>query len=203
MIRKQIVFLFLIVTSCFFSLQLIAQENSANQGDVRYISDDLFTYLHAGPGLNFRILGSVTAGAKVTLLKLDKENNFAEILDEKNRKGWVNADFINKDSSVRELVPGLQQQVEQHQLDLQQELTNNDILNQKISDLNAEISSLKTLLTASEQTKAEIQQTLDNYNQSAEMEWLTRGGILVIVSVLFGIVITYLPKKRRRNDNWM
>ncbi|MGJ8679404.1 TIGR04211 family SH3 domain-containing protein [Paraglaciecola sp.] len=203
MMRKQIVFLSLLIASCFYSLQLTAQENTTTSGEVRYISDDLFTYMHAGPGLNFRILGSVTAGAKVTLLNIDKENNFAEILDEKNRKGWVDADYINKNRSVRELVPGLQQQVEEHQLGLQQELANNDILNQQISDLNAEISQLKKTLSNSEKTKAEIARTLENYDQSAEMEWLTRGGILAIVSLLLGIIITYLPKKRRRNDNWM
>lgn len=197
MMRKQVVFLFLIVSSCFYSLQLFAQE----KGETRYISDDLFTYLHAGPGLNFRILGSVTAGAKVTLLK--EENDFAEILDDKNRKGWVDASFINKTSSVRELVPGLQQQVEQNQQSLQQEQANNDLLNQQITDLNSEISQLKKSLAKSEKAKVEIERTLDNYDQSAEMEWLTRGGILAIVSLLLGIILTYLPKKRRRNDNWM
>ena len=112
MMRKQAILLFLCIISVFTSLQSLAQEPNDSEGEIRYISDDLFTYLHAGPGRNFRILGSVVAGTRVMLLQEDPEKNFVEIIDDKQRTGWVDAEFINISSSVRELVPGLQQQLE-------------------------------------------------------------------------------------------
>ncbi|MFB1035498.1 MAG: hypothetical protein QMC38_09130, partial [Sinobacterium sp.] len=81
--RKQIVLIFLFITSSLLSVQSLAQEPNDSEGEIRYISDDLFTYLHAGPGRNFRILGSVVAGTRVSLLQEDSENNFVEIIDDK------------------------------------------------------------------------------------------------------------------------
>lgn len=202
-IRKQIVLFFLYITCSFLGAQALAQEPNDSEGEIRYISDDLFTYLHAGPGRNFRILGTVVAGTRVTLLQEDTEKNFVEIIDGKQRTGWVDADFISVDSSVRALVPGLQQQVQDTEQALQQQRQSNDLLNQQIADLTSQNANLKKKLSAAENENVKITQTLADYDQTAQMEWFTRGGIVAVISLVLGIIITYLPKKRRRNDNWM
>ena len=187
----------------FFGLQATAQEPNDSEGEVRYISDDLFTFLHAGPGRNYRILGSVIAGTKVTLLQEDLENQFVEIIDDKQRTGWIQAEFISRSRSVRELVPGLQQQLQEANSVIKQQNTDNDLLNQRIADLSSQNAALSRKLNdvASENTR--ISAELANHDQSAQIEWFTRGGIVAVISLILGIVITYLPKKRRRNDNWM
>ncbi|MGS2719077.1 TIGR04211 family SH3 domain-containing protein [Paraglaciecola aestuariivivens] len=194
--------LFWVISSlCWFPA--IAQEPNDSEGEIRYISDDLYTYLHAGPGRNFRILGSVVAGTRVTLLQENLEKNFVEIIDDKQRTGWVDADFINATGSVRELVPGLQQQVQEFQQTIEQQRRNNDLLNQQIVDLKSQNASHIRKLQELENTNAQLTQTLADYDQTAQMEWFTRGGIVALISLILGIIITYLPKKRRRNDNWM
>jgi SH3 domain protein len=201
--RKQIVLLFLLIASSLLSVQSLAQEPNNSEGETRYISDDLFTYLHAGPGRNFRILGSVVAGTRVTLLQEDTENNFVEIVDDKQRTGWVDAEFINVSRSVRELVPGLQQQVEKTEKTILQQRQSSDLLNQQIADITSQNTNLKKKLSVAEKENAKITQILADYDQTAQMEWFTRGGIVAVISLLLGIILTYLPKKRRRNDNWM
>ena len=201
--RKQIVLLFLCIASSFINVQALAQEPNDSEGEIRYISDDLFTYLHAGPGRNFRILGSVVAGTRVTLLQEDTEKNFVEIIDDKQRTGWVDAEFINVSRSVRELVPGLQQQVAETERTILQQKESNDLLNQQIADLTSQNTNLKKKLSEAEKENTEITKTLADYDQTAQMEWFTRGGIVAVISLLLGIILTYLPKKRRRNDNWM
>ena len=201
--RKQIVLLFLCIASSFINVQALAQEPNDSEGEIRYISDDLFTYLHAGPGRNFRILGSVVAGTRVTLLQEDTEKNFVEIIDDKQRTGWVDAEFINVSRSVRELVPGLQQQVAETEQTILQQKESNDLLNQQIADLTSQNTNLKKKLSEAEKENTEITKTLADYDQTAQMEWFTRGGIVAVISLLLGIILTYLPKKRRRNDNWM
>ena len=203
MMRKQAILLFLCIISVFTSLQSLAQETNDSEGEIRYISDDLFTYLHAGPGRNFRILGSVVAGTRVMLLQEDPEKNFVEIIDDKQRTGWVDAEFINISSSVRELVPGLQQQLETNEKTILQQRNSNDLLNQQITDLTSQNTNLKNELSNIEKENAKITLTLADYDQTAEMEWFTRGGIVAVISLLLGIILTYLPKKRRRNDSWM
>lgn len=201
--RKQLVLILIWITSSLFCLPVLAQEPNDSEGEIRYISDDLFTYLHAGPGRNYRILGSVVAGTRVTLLQQDNEKNFFEIIDDKQRTGWVDAEFINESRSVRELVPGLQQQVQENQQTILEQRQSNDLLNQQIADLTSQNVIAKKKLTDLAKENADLAQTLADYDQTAQMEWFTRGGIVAVISLLLGIIITYLPKKRRRNDNWM
>ena len=201
--RKQIVLFFLCLVSIFIGSQPLAQEPNDSEGEIRFISDDLFTYLHSGPGRNFRILGTVVAGTRVTLLQENTEKKFVEIIDDKQRTGWVDAEYISKNRSVKELVPGLQLRVAETEQTILQQRESNDLLNQQIADLTSQNTNLKKKLSEAEQENIKITQTLADYDQTAEMAWFTRGGILAVISLLLGIILTYLPKKRRRNDNWM
>jgi len=201
--RKQIVFLFLFLASSLLCVQSLAQEPNDSEGEIRYISDDLFTYLHSGPGRNFRILGTVVAGTRVTLLQEDTEKNFVEIIDNKQRTGWVDADFINVNKSDRTLLPNLKKQVEETKNTIFQQREINDLLNQQIASLTSQNTNLKKKLNGAEKAHKEVTQTLAEFDQTAEMKWFTRGGVVAIVSLLLGIILTYLPKKRRKNDNWM
>jgi SH3 domain protein len=200
---KQIVFLFLCLASSLLCVQSLAQEPNDSEGEIRYISDDLFTYLHAGPGRNFRILGTVVAGTRVTLLQEDTEKNFVEIIDNKQRTGWVDAEFINAIKSDRTLLPDLKKQVEETKNTIFQQRETNDLLSQQIASLTSQNTNLKKKLSDTEKAHEKTTQTLTEYDQTSKIEWFTRGSIVAIVSLLLGIILTYLPKKRRRGDNWM
>ena len=200
--RKQLAILSFIFLSNLVWAQTTSEPNDS-EGEIRYISDDLYTYLHAGPGRNFRILGSVQAGTQVIQLQIDAEKNFVEVIDDKQRTGWVDASFITSTQSIRELVPELQERVrEASQLASQQE-NSNELLNQQIADLSSQNNQLKRQLDELQKENADIQNQLATKDQSAQMEWFTRGGIIALVSILVGVIIAYLPKKRRRNDQWM
>ena len=84
-----------------------------------------------------------------------------------------------------------------------QQRNSNDLLNQQIADLTSQNTNLKNELSNIEKENAKITLTLADYDQTAEMEWFTRGGIVAVISLLLGIILSYLPKKRRRNDSWM
>ncbi|MCV2884628.1 TIGR04211 family SH3 domain-containing protein [Aestuariibacter sp. AA17] len=191
----------------FVSLSVNAQDseqtNNETDGEVRYITDDLYTYLHAGPGRNYRILGSVLAGTKVIQLQFDSENNFAEIIDDKQRTGWVDASFITQSESLREQLPELQESLKLTSSGLNEEKQSNDLLNQQIEDLRSRNNQLQSDLNALTASNNELKAKLQNQDKSEQMEWLTRGGIIALISVIIGVIIAYLPKKRRRNDQWM
>ena len=137
------------------------------------------------------------------MLQENPENSFVEVIDDKQRTGWVDAEFINISKSVRELVPGLRQQVEKTDKIILQQRSSIDLLNQQIIDLTSQNTNLKKKLGDTEKENAKKAQTLADYDQTAQMEWFTRGGIVAVISLLLGIILTYLPKKRRRDDNWM
>ncbi|SPW27517.1 SH3 domain-containing protein [Edwardsiella tarda] len=47
----------------------------------RFISDALSTYVHSGPGNQYRIVGTINAGDPVTLLGVNQQTQFAQIRD--------------------------------------------------------------------------------------------------------------------------
>lgn len=201
--RKRLAILSILFISNLVSAQSNEQEPNDSSGEIRYISDDLFTFLHAGPGRNFRILGSVQAGTKVTQLQVDTDKNFVEVIDDKQRTGWVDATFISSSQSLREQLPDLQERVKKANQIVEQQETNNDLLNQQIADLTSQNSQLKRQLNEIQKENSDIQSELATKDQSAQMEWFTRGGIIALISILLGVIIAYLPKKRRRTDQWM
>lgn len=201
--RKLLALISILFLSQFSFAQSPEDEPNDSNGEIRYISDDLYTYLHAGPGRNYRILGSVVAGTRVTQLQIDTESNFVEIIDDKQRTGWVDATFIANQQSIRNLVPGLEESVKQATQALSEQQESNDLLNQQIADITSQNNQLKRQLAELQASNNSIQQKLDTQDQSAQMEWFTRGGIIAVVSIILGVIIAYLPKKRRRNDQWM
>jgi SH3 domain protein len=192
--------LFLSVVAPVMAQQEASTENSEG---IRYISDDLFTFLHAGPGRNYRILGSVLAGSKVVQLQIDADKNFVEVIDDKQRTGWVDATYITSTQSVRTLVPELQQNLRVTTQELDQALQQTELLNQQIADLTSQNQQLKSQVAEVRSQSDNLQSELATKDQSAQMEWFARGGIIAIISIILGVIITYLPKKRRRNDQWM
>lgn len=185
--------------------QANAQESQPEPGSENtvYISDDLYTFIHAGPGRNYRILGSVVAGTAVTLLQRNDEEGFVEIIDDKDRTGWVDNRFISNTPSVRESVPQLEQSLQQAQADLEQTQQQNDLLNQQILDLSSRNEQLQSKLQEVQQQHGELQRQLASIDNKIQIEWLTRGGIIALGGLILGVILMLIPRKRRRNDNWM
>lgn len=200
---KHVILLIIFLFSSAIAFQVIAQEPNDRDGEIRYISDDLFTFLHAGPGRNYRILGQLVAGTRIMVLQEDEEKEFTEIIDDNQRTGWVESQYVNNQESIRIMVPGLQKQLSDATQIMQQQSTENDLLNQQIADLTSQSTDINREIKTLQSENAKITQELANHDQTAKMEWFTRGGIIAVISLLLGIVLTYLPKKRRRNDNWM
>jgi len=203
MISKQFISIFTIFLAMSLSGPANSQETANSDGERRYISDDLFTFLHTGPGRNYRILGQVVAGTRVTVLQENKEKDFIEVIDDKQRQGWVDGQFIMRQRSLRELVPGLQQQLEKASQTVLQQQNDIALLDQQITEMSTENKELESKLNKLQSENSQISAQLVNHDQTVKMEWFTRGGIVAVISLLLGIILTYLPKKRRRDDNWM
>jgi SH3 domain protein len=159
--------------------------------------------LHAGPGRNFRILGSVTAGTTIKQLQIDNESQYIEIVDDKDRRGWVDANFVVDAQSIRSQLAELQENLSaaDQNLDQQDQALNN--LNRQLIDLQAQNTTLKQQNEQLEAQQDGLQQRLSTQDKSEQQQWFIRGGGIAIVGVVLGIIIAYLPKKRRRNDAWM
>ena len=171
------------------------------QPETRSITDDLFIYLHAGPSNQYKILGSVTAGSQVDFISLDEETQYAQIIDNKGREGWVEYKFLQTEPSIRQSIEQLQQQLQQAN-ELIEQLQSNPEQQQLIDDLTIELNQTKQKHQALADENVTLQQSLIEKDQSLQMEWLMKGGGVVFFGIVIGVILCNLPK-RRRSEQWM
>ena len=168
-----------------------------------FISDDVFIYIHGGPGKDYRIIGSVEAGMPIT--KLNKtEGDYTEIIDSKGRQGWVVAKLVTDKPSFRHRFPVVESELIKASEQLNTiSLSSDDIdeykqvTEQKLTELNL------ALVEAVKQRDAALAQVVtDIDNQRYEM-W-QQGGIIAGIGALLGIFLVYLPRpQRRKRGRWM
>ncbi|QIR06968.1 TIGR04211 family SH3 domain-containing protein [Salinivibrio costicola] len=179
-----------------------------------YISDELFTYMHSGPGTQYRIIGSVDAGDKITVLSRDRDAGYTQVVDSRGRKGWVKSDYVTTQPGLKERLPVLEAELKRvksalasaqddakaQQKGLVESLAKR---NEQISKLEAHSSELnKKLIEAQSEIRA-LRAKIDTQKDDLLMRWFTYGGMVAGGGLLFGLVLPHLiPRKKRRRDGW-
>ena len=166
-----------------------------------YIIDELFIYMHSGAGTNYRIIGSINAGTAITLTG-EQQNGYFQVIDDKEREGWVESKYVTQNPGLRDVVAELNRQLatsseqattSMAQLeDNQQQLTTltneNTALAEQVSELNKQLST--------------AQAKLQSQDMDIKKEWFFNGAIVLIIGLLLGIVLPYFANKKRRVDSW-
>ncbi|MDD2715458.1 MAG: SH3 domain-containing protein [Candidatus Wallbacteria bacterium] len=75
----------------------IFKEYISPRKEERYLVTGDNVNLRSGPGLNYPVVGKLQRGESVLLLK--QSNNFARVLIENGKSGWVSTDYIKKTES--------------------------------------------------------------------------------------------------------
>lgn len=168
-----------------------------------HISDNLYIFMHAGPGRNYRILGSIEAGTPVRKTEKDITNDFVEIIDDSGRQGWIEAEFLSSQPSRQMTIEQLQEklaQVESSISPLRKQLSDEQQTN---ATLQKNADNAKQELNSAQSELAKIRRQLSEQNHDKEMRTLMIGGGLVAGGALLGVIFVYLPKKRNRNSGWI
>lgn len=182
--------------------------------ETRYVSDNIFTYIHNGPGTQYRILGSVKAGEPLEIKSVNGEAGFTQVVDGRGREGWIKSSELQSQLSLRERLP----QVEKERDELKSRLQNLNGDNEKrfaekdgqIELQSNEIASLKAQLASQGEEMSNLKeqndaltQSYDNREHDMQMDWFIRGGAMVGAGILLGILLPMLPRRRSRSDRWM
>jgi SH3 domain protein len=78
----------------------------------RYISDEVFVVLHAGPGANYRWLGKLTPGTPLTERGNSEDGEWVEVITERGTQGWVRSEFVTSTTPAQVRVPQLNRELE-------------------------------------------------------------------------------------------
>lgn len=187
---------------------LLAQSNENTQkddysGEIRYIIDDLRTYIHSGPGRNYRIIGSINAGTQIQQLTIDNEANYIEVIDDKNRRGWVNAQHVSATESIRDRFTVIEQQLVfsgEQVADKQREI---ETLQEQLTQLSDERAALQEQLKNIQAQFNEAQNSLSNRTIEEQKQWFITGGVFGVGCILIGVILSLVLKRKRHADKWM
>jgi len=182
--------------------------------DTRYVSDNIFTFIHNGPGTQFRILGSVKAGEPLEVKAVNNEAGFTQVVDGRVREGWIKNADLQGEISLRERLPQVQKELEELKARLQNLNGDNEKRftekNGKIAEQSKEIDSLKAQLASQSEEMGNLKEqnealtrSYDNQEHDMQMDWFIRGGAMVGGGILLGILLPMLPRRRSRGERWM
>lgn len=199
-INKHVIYGFFITLS--FQALGQAQEEQSLENNQAFISDDLFIFMHAGPGTNYRILGTINAGSEIkTTGNTDK--GYSEILDENNRLTWVETKNITSKPGLRFVLA-----------DLNGKLANASEMNNK---LDGRINELENTLEQIKQEKEKLQNNFTQVSQQLKeteslvkdqdteikKQWFFNGAMVLGIGLLLGLVLPkFFGRRRSSMDSW-
>ena len=193
-------------------LVIISLSSSAN-AVTRYISDDLYTYIHSGPSSKYKIIGSVNAGEQIKIIQTDKNAGFTQIKDLKGRDGWINSKYTSKHPGLKERLAKLEIEFTKlhTQLRTDKDKANKDIgsLEDKLKSHNSKVRELENTNLKLNEELQKLQVLNNNLNEKLDtekndllMRWFSYGGMVGGIGLLFGLMLPSLIPSRRKKTRW-
>lgn len=182
-----------------------------SSANAAYVSDDLFTYMHSGPGTQYKIIGSVNAGEKISIIQ--KNSGYTQVRDSKGRAGWISSKYVSNQMGLKERLPKLETQLAKLKAQLN---TASDNANKEKAGLEGSLKSYKTqveeLQNANSKLNEELQKVqAENRNLNAKidtqkddllMKWFTYGGMVAGGGLLLGLILPSLIPSRKQKARW-
>lgn len=185
----------------------------STSAETRYVSDDVFIYMHSGPSLDYRIIGTIDVGSTVTTLKHDANTKFYQVRTESGKTGWVKENELQTTLPAKSMLPTVQKQLQEAQKKLQNiAQENSKTLDEKtqsiiekdnlIATLVSEKQTLQETITELEATNLELDLLQDTKDERVKMEWMLYGGSVLFFGLLIGLLIPFLPRRKKNRNNW-
>jgi len=198
-------FLILFFSIVLYSSYLTAQTSTDapipfTDQEIRYISDELFIFLHAGPGRDFRIGGSISAGTTVSLLQVDREAGYAQVQDDRERIGWVESKFVSRTPSIRVTLDEASDKLRSQQDEINVMGQRMNIALNDFAESERQKIALNRKLTKILEQNAELERRIMKKARSDQMQWFTRGTVLALISVVIGYLLGLFGRKKGQSN---
>lgn len=190
----------ILLHTCVLTLSLMCALQ-ANAQQSAHIADDVYVLTQGGPGSQFRFVGRVRSGEPVTILS--RQNEYIQIRTEAGNVSWVPEDFVNQGQSKLSRLPQLERQLEELTRSNSENESDATSKSRVIEQQRDEIDTLNSQVQSLKQTISELENDIANMDQSNLIRWLTHGGMVAIAGMIMGLLVPYLPKRRKRRDDWV
>ncbi|WP_282130684.1 TIGR04211 family SH3 domain-containing protein [Pseudoalteromonas aliena] len=191
----------LLTATTFMSYAQEAQDTNSTDENTAYIIDNLYTFMRSGASKDYRLLGSVDAGTKLTVLS-GEENGFIKIKDDKEREGWIETKFVTKTAGLKQQyqvlsdeISNIQENLRTAQIKLPQLQEQNQALTDQNLQLSEQIAQLKATLQQERAQKESV-------STQEKRQLLTYGSAIAFLGLFLGIILTIVLSRRKRYEGW-
>lgn len=181
--------------------------------ETRYISDNIYIYMHSGPGQEYRIIGTINVGTTVNTLKYNEKTKYMQVKTSAGKTGWVKNQELQSTLPAKSMLPTVQKELQEAQTKLQnieqenskaveqqvQSIVNKDNL---IARLESEKATLQEAMTDLEARNLQLDLLQDTKDERVKMEWMMYGGSVLFFGLLIGLVIPFFPRRKKKQNNW-
>ncbi|WP_286269679.1 TIGR04211 family SH3 domain-containing protein [Thalassotalea hakodatensis] len=191
-----------IATLSLLAPQALSEESQQEPKESAYIIDDLFIYMHAGAGANYRIVGSVNAGDEIKLTG-NESNGYTEIIDPRDRITWVESKYLSKTPGMRVAIAELNTKLANQEESVEQSESSLSLANQQINQLKANEKALNKQITTLTRDLKTAQSKVDNQDLAVKKEYFFNGAIVLAIGLILGLILPRLAARKRSSmDNW-
>jgi len=187
--------------------------SSSSFAATQYVTDNLTIFMHSGPSLEYRIIGTLAVGTDVNALEYNEETKFMQVKTNAGKTGWVKLSELQQQPPANVLLPKIQKELAAAKNTLkrannshEQTVSNKD---QEIIDKDKLIAKLRLEKKALEESVAKLEALnveFDILKETKEsrmmMEWLMYGGSILFFGILFGLILPFLPRRKKSNSGW-
>ncbi|WP_019028427.1 TIGR04211 family SH3 domain-containing protein [Colwellia piezophila] len=186
-----------ILSSLFLSAQ--AAENTYKQG---FISDELFIYTHAGPGTNYRIISTISAGTEIKVTG-SKDNGYSEIIDDKSRTTWVESKYVTAQAGLRFVVAELNKKIANSSSFTSQLDGEVNELSSKVNLLTNDKKKLTAELKEITATLAITRTKIKDQDTNIKKQWFFNGAMVLGVGLILGLILPrFFSRRKGSMENW-
>lgn len=193
-------------------------------GATRYVTDELRISVRTGQGNQFRIIEVIGSGTRVESLQTVGE--WAEIRTPDGNTGWVRAQYLDEQPVAADRLRAARAELEQAReritelgSALETARAEAGSAQSRINDLTSRVEELQGRLADAEkgldlhdeneflgqrvksleQRVADMRKAASELEQRSRKEWFIIGAGVLFGGMLFGIIVTRIPWRRRRD----
>ena len=181
-------------------LLLISSSIYAQDGAQGYVSDELSTFVHSGPGKNYRILGTVISGSEIKITGKNKDG-YSKIIDDKGRTVWIESKYAIAKPGLRVVIAQLNTKLadlEGNSSSVSESLMR---ANKKVDKLSSEKTQLNNEISVLNKTLSEVNLKLKDQDTNIKKDWFFNGAIVLCIGLIFGLIIPRLSSNKKGSMN--
>ncbi|MBS0002424.1 MAG: TIGR04211 family SH3 domain-containing protein [Thioalkalivibrio sp.] len=219
-----------VVVALFAGLLLVFAAQAGAQNVTRYISEDLEVGVRSGKTLQHRIIRNARSGERVTVVEQDADGHSLVRFDNgteawiltrylqsephsRERLAAVQAELDEIRSGSDDQAGRIAELLETRRT-LESEREN---LQRQVNDLESELEDLREVAARPQEIRAqnsqlrssllEAQNSAEDYRRQVQVmradsqrKWFMTGALVTVGSLILGILLTRLPRRRRSNE---